>query len=73
MSSTVAQNIVSNEKESGNAAPLTGIDVDGERDDEGVDEMKYPTGWRLIAIAISIVLSMFLVLPLVFDSHAIED
>lgn len=59
MSSIVVQNIV--EKESGKATPLTANDNDGERNDEGVGEMKYPTGWRLIAVAVSIVLTMFLV------------
>lgn len=45
MSSTLAQNVVSDDKESGNATPVTGINIDEEcGGDGGIDEMNYPTG-----------------------------
>lgn len=74
MSSTLAQNVVSDDKESGNATPVTGINIDEEcGGDGGIDEMNYPTGWRLIAIAMSIVSSMFLVLLPLLNAHAIKE
>lgn len=71
MSSTaVAQNVVIDEKKIDKAViPFTGNDIEGERNVRRVDEMKYPTGWRLFAVATSIVLSMFLVWLLIFHLH----
>lgn len=56
------QDVDSNEKTS----EKSGTMANGERDDsrnDGVDEVEivYPSGWRLVAIAIALVMSMFLV------------
>jgi hypothetical protein len=41
--------------------PNAGNDGDNHREDSPSLEMQHPTGWRLVAIAIAIILSMFLV------------
>ena len=41
--------------------PNAGNDGDNRREDSPSLEMEYPTSWRLVAIAIAIILSMFLV------------
>ena len=63
MSSCAGQDEVDHKRETQNtiSSPVAAVDNDENIDDDLNDITEYITGWRLVAVAIALVLSIFLV------------
>ena len=63
MSSCAGQDEVDHKRETQNttSSPVAAVDSDGNIDDDLNDMTEYVTGWRLVAVAIALVMSIFLV------------
>ena len=63
MSSSTGQDEEDHKRETENNtnSPVAAVDSDGNVDDGLNDTTEYVTGWRLVAIAIALVMSIFLV------------
>ncbi len=63
MSSCAGQDAVDHKRETQNttSSPVAAVDSDGNIDDDLNDMTEYVTGWRLVAVAIALVMSIFLV------------
>ena len=74
MSSCAGQDEVDHKKETQNTAssPVAAVDNDGLVGDDLNDITEYITGWRLVAVAIALVLSIFLVWLLRLERYITE-